>query len=84
MEHSRTINSINTKLQQIYTPVVTQSVHFSGTDFQEGMQEYIEANRIDLMAMITHKRNGIQTLLHRSMTRKMNYHTTIPLLSICA
>ena len=84
MEHSRTINSINTKLQQIYTPIVIQPVHFSGNEFQEAMQEYIEANSIDLLAMITHKRNGIQTLLHRSMTRKMNYHTKIPLLSICA
>jgi len=56
--------------------------HLSGYKFQDTLNEYIQNNQIDLLAMITHKRNFITNIFNRSITKQMSYHTTIPLLSI--
>lgn len=82
MEHSRSIYSIQQELQKTHANTFVTAVHLSGREFEDALQEYITANNIDLLAMITHKRTTVQKLFQRSMTRKMNYHTTIPLLSI--
>ncbi len=82
MEHSRSIHSIQEKLQEVYAGTLVDTVHLSGQDFLDTMEEYISNNHINLLAMITHKRNVVQSLFNRSMTRKMCYHTTVPLLSI--
>lgn len=84
MEHSRTIYGMQQKLQKAYDNTFVKTVHLSGHDFQSAVQEYINTNDINLLAMITHKRDTVQSLFHKSMTRKMNYHTTIPLLSMHA
>lgn len=84
MEHSRAIFSIQERLQKTYTDSTINPVHLSGSNFQETIQEYINANNIDLLVMITHRRSIVQNIFYRSMTRKMNYHTKVPLLSIHA
>jgi nucleotide-binding universal stress UspA family protein len=84
MVHSQNSYSIQAKLQKKYPNTFVKAVHLSGTDFYNVVQEYITANDINLLVMITHKRSVTQQVFHRSMTRAMNYHTTIPLLSIHA
>jgi hypothetical protein len=61
-----------------------KTAHLSGHDFQKAVQEYIEKNDINLLAMITHKRSTIESIFNKSMTKAMGYHTTIPMLSIHA
>jgi nucleotide-binding universal stress UspA family protein len=82
MEHSRNIHIIQETLQKKYIKTIVNTVHLAGRDFEDAMQEYINTNHINLLAMITHKRDGLDSLFHPSLTRKMHYHTTIPLLSI--
>lgn len=51
-----------------------------GEEFEETLEEYIDQNKIDILAMVTHKRTFLNRLFHPSMTKRMSYHTKIPLL----
>jgi len=53
-----------------------------GHNFEEAIKSYITNNNTGMLVMITHKRNFIESIFNRSMTKKMSYHTNIPLLSI--
>ncbi|HSN61899.1 MAG TPA: universal stress protein [Ferruginibacter sp.] len=53
-----------------------------GHNFEEAIKSYITKNNTGMLVMITHKRNFIESIFNRSMTKKMSYHTNIPLLSI--
>lgn len=52
----------------------------TGEDFISDLDNFIKTNHIDLIAMTRHKRNMISKLLHPSITRKILFHTDIPLL----
>ena len=52
----------------------------NGDDFITELDNFIVNNNIDLIAMTRHKRNMISKLLHPSITRKILFHTDIPLL----
>lgn len=41
---------------------------------------YVEANHADLLVMAKHNRNFFDRLFHRSLSKKMAFHTKIPLL----
>jgi nucleotide-binding universal stress UspA family protein len=49
-------------------------------DFMKGVQEFIRQKNIDIISMVTHKRNLISKLLNPSYTRKVLFHTNIPFL----
>ncbi len=52
----------------------------TGENFILALDAFIESNQIDLIAMTRHKRNMISKILHPSITRKILFHTDIPLL----
>lgn len=63
------------------------NVHFDIVEcknLENGMEEYIQQHNIDLVAMTTHKRNFFSRLFSPSHTKKMLYHTHIPLLAFHA
>jgi nucleotide-binding universal stress UspA family protein len=49
-------------------------------DIQEGIEDFIEEQNIDVLAVTTHKRNFIDRIFKRSLTRKFLFHSHIPLL----
>jgi len=49
-------------------------------DFMKGVQDFIRQKNIDIISMVTHKRNLISKLLNPSITRKVLFHTNIPFL----
>ena len=51
-----------------------------GEDFLETLDNFIKDNSIDIIAMTRKKRNIISSLFHPSITRKILFHTNIPLL----
>ncbi len=53
-----------------------------GTNMQHAISDYLSANQIDILAMVTHKRSWLQELFNYSKTKAMSYHTTTPVLSI--
>ena len=50
------------------------------TDFLKALQDIIREKRIDIISLVTHKRNLISKLLNPSMARKVLFHTNIPFL----
>jgi len=52
----------------------------TGDEFIESLDTFILDNSIELIAMTRRKRNMISKILHPSITRKILFHTDIPLL----
>jgi nucleotide-binding universal stress UspA family protein len=82
LEHAWTADSMKKKLERSLAGTTVESVHVSGMDFHQTLQQYIKEHKINLLVMITHRRSFLQNLFHFSMTRQMAYHTEIPLLSL--
>lgn len=80
----RIITRAETKLKGQHQQVLIRKEHLLGRDFEDSINEYIAQNEIDLLAMITHKRSLLSRLFHQSITRKMSYHTRVPVLAIPA
>jgi len=84
LNHKRSITAYEEKLKSLYKNTSIKSVHLNGHRFQETLEEYIDEQGIDIVAMVTHKRTFLESIFNRSMTKKMSYHTQIPLLVIPA
>ena len=48
------------------------------------LNRYVEEEKIDIMAMITHRRNFFQELFNYSLAKKTIYHSRVPILAIPA
>ncbi|MBS1518070.1 MAG: universal stress protein [Bacteroidetes bacterium] len=48
----------------------------------EGINDYINNNPVDILAMAIKKRTLLDRIFNRSLTKKMAYHTKIPLLAL--
>lgn len=49
-------------------------------DFQLCLEDFVQERSVDVIAMTTHHRNLFSKLYHSGLTRKMLFHTDIPLL----
>src|SRR5205085_5475679 len=52
----------------------------NGDDIEEKIEEYLEQDSCNLLAMSTHERSLMEKLFGKSVTKKMAYHTKIPLM----
>jgi len=52
----------------------------AGDHIEQTIIDFIDNQRVDLLVMRTHKRGFFESLFHRSLTKKMTYHTKVPLL----
>ncbi len=84
MSDDRIITRAETKLKGQHKEVVIKKEHLLGDNFEESINDYIEKNGIDLLAMVTHQRSLLGRLFHHSITRKLSYHTRVPVLAIPA
>lgn len=48
----------------------------------EGINDYVNSNNVDVLAMAIKKRTLLDKIFNRSLTKKMAYHTKIPLLAL--
>lgn len=65
-------------------------MYFKGTDIEfftidgdhveQTLLDFIEAQATDMLVMRSHKRGFFEGLFHRSLTKKMAYHSKVPLL----
>jgi len=86
MEHTHNLRQYEMMLKMQHKDDTLTASHLYGTDFEETLQWHIKENNIDILVMITYlKEKGFwDRLFHPSMTKRMSYHTTIPLLVIPA
>jgi nucleotide-binding universal stress UspA family protein len=69
-------------LQQLLAelnPVYDSLVH---ADINEGLVEFAETNKIDLLVVVPKKHNLIDQLFHKSHTKHLLLHTHVPLMSV--
>jgi nucleotide-binding universal stress UspA family protein len=50
-------------------------------DVEAAIEQYISVNKASLLAMFTHKPTFIERLFDKSMTRKVAFHSSVPLLA---
>jgi nucleotide-binding universal stress UspA family protein len=82
--HTKNIRFIEQKLKRTFPGTKSDVTHIVGTDFPHAIQQLILEKKIDVLSMITHKRNFLENLFDASLTQKMSYHVTVPLLSLHA
>jgi nucleotide-binding universal stress UspA family protein len=82
INNRRQIEFFTKSMQQKYPGIKIESTPIYGHNFEEALKTHIASNNTGLLVMLTHKRSFLESLFHRSMTKKMSYHTNIPLLSI--
>lgn len=59
------------------------SFHYSeNEDILEGISKFVSEKKIDMVVMIPHKHSPLHDLFHESETKKMAFHTRIPLLTL--
>lgn len=80
--HTRKVAKFEEVIRKNYQKPDFAVNYLSGQNFLHSMQDYIDKYHVDLVAMFTHKRTFIEEIFHPSVTRKMSYHTHIPLLAI--
>lgn len=81
-ENQKKIAEYATFLKANYTGVTLGSAHLSGETFDETLQRFIKENDVDILVMVTYQNNFWSSLFNPSKTKRMSYHTTIPLLAM--
>lgn len=80
VEHTKRAFDYERMLREQYRVERFSVKELLGDEFEDTLEEYVDQNGIDLLAMVTHKRSFLNRFFHPSVTKKMSYHTTIPLL----
>lgn len=59
------------------------SFHYSeNEDIVDGINKFVLENKIDLVVMVPHKHSPLHNLFNPSQTKRMAFHTRIPLLTL--
>lgn len=80
--HAKNVADFSNALQKLYPDTEIRAVHLAGKHFRDSLQNWIIENQINMLVMLTYRRNLIGSIFNSSMTKKMSYHTNIPLLAI--
>ncbi len=82
MENTRGVLYYEQELESMHKDTRIEPARLYGHKFEDTIDEYIRINDVDMLVMFTHKRGLVGSIFNRSMTKKMSYHTNIPLLAI--
>ena len=80
--HESGLSNYQKYLKKLSPGISVTSAHLEGREFEDTLQQYIDSNSIDLLVMITRKKSFLEAIFNRSMTKKMAYRTSIPLLAV--
>lgn len=84
LENEKEIKEYEAFLKENYNESTLISIHLTGEKFEETLQDYIQENEIDMLVMVTYQGGFWDRLFNPSKTKRMSYHTQIPLLVIPA
>lgn len=84
LEHLRKTPGYENKLKQSYHEDTLTVTNLFGNEFEDTLEEYMSNNEVDMLAMVTYQRSFTESIFHPSLTKRMAYHTRIPLLAIPA
>ncbi len=67
-------------LRKKYEGKVFECQLIVGDDILDELDKYITANKVDVLALTTHKRSMFARIFNPSIARRMLFHTSVPLL----
>lgn len=70
------------KLENYFSGMTYSSHFIESDDFTAGVNQFIESSQTDLIAMIPHKHNFLERLFKESHTKKIAFHSNVPLLTL--
>ncbi|MBN8852031.1 MAG: hypothetical protein BGO55_26365 [Sphingobacteriales bacterium 50-39] len=82
LEHAHKTPYYEQQLQQRYGERELTTAQLYGNDLETALQAHIDKKQIDVLVMITYKKGFWERIFHPSLTRKMSYHSDVPLLAI--
>ena len=82
LEHNNQISKYEKFLKETYNEDTLASTHLYGKDFQATLQDFTKENNIDILVMVTYQRTFWERIFNPGMTKRMSYHTHVPLLAI--
>ncbi|HTN06836.1 universal stress protein [Agriterribacter sp.] len=82
LEHTRKTPQYEKMLKAQYKEETLTATHLYGKEFEETLQKHIDDREIDILAMVTYQRGFGDRIFNPSKTKRMSYHTKIPLLVI--
>jgi nucleotide-binding universal stress UspA family protein len=81
-ELSSDVKSLSRKIKDLVRYEKTSGYISNDENVNEGINNFLKKHKADCLAMFTHHRNVLGNLFHKSITKKMSYHTDLPLLVI--
>ncbi|MBS1661000.1 MAG: universal stress protein [Bacteroidetes bacterium] len=82
LEHGRNTPYYEKLLTKKYEEQGLNAVQLSGPSLESALQAYIAEQHIDVLTMITYKKSFWHRLFYPSHTKRMSFHTKVPLLAI--
>lgn len=84
LDHGQRIKDYEAFLKKQYNEKTLTASNIFGKEFEETLQDYVKEFEIDILVMITYQRSFWDRIFHPSLTKRMSYHSHIPLLAIPA
>ncbi len=69
-------------LHKMYPGTKFKGELLEGSEFEETVEKYNTENEVDIIAMITYPKSFLEKIMRKSKTKKMAFHSAIPLLAI--
>jgi nucleotide-binding universal stress UspA family protein len=82
LNHEHKISEYEEYLTDMYNEETLTSAHLTGEDFETTLQNFIRENDIDILVMVTYQNTFWSRIFNPSKTKRMSYHTNVPLLAI--
>lgn len=81
-EVSKDVKELSKKIKKYIDYPKTSGFVSNDEDIPDGINNFLKKHKADCLAMYTHHRTLVQKLFHKSITKSMSYHSTLPLLVI--
>jgi nucleotide-binding universal stress UspA family protein len=82
IEHARKAPYYEDQLKERYGEHDMKTTQLYGKNLEKALQGHIEKNEIDVLVMITYKKGFWDRLFHPSLSKRMSYHSKVPLLVV--
>ncbi|GAB3949640.1 hypothetical protein GCM10028805_26230 [Spirosoma harenae] len=67
---------------QALDTIQTETYMIHDENVEQGINDYLDTHRVDLLVMIPHHKSFLDVVLHRSISRAVAYHPRVPLLAL--
>lgn len=74
------LEGIKERLRKEFAGFNVRTEIINGSDQLEKLEEYIDKQQIDMLSMVTHKRNFISRMFKTNLTEKLLFNSTKPML----